>query len=309
MYQAKEGKRLRGDVDGMSLEAMAERLEQSGEFRVLRKLPPTLAVETPDGGLVRRGLFVDVETTGLDPAVDEIIELAMTPFSYGSDGRITAVCASFEGLRQPTDPIPAHITAITGIDDAMVAGQSIDPEEVARFAEQADLVIAHNAAFDRRFLERFCPVFAAKPWACSMSQIDWGEEGHEGVKLAYLAMGAGFFYDGHRAVHDCAAGIALLASRLPRSGERALARLLERARAPTWRIWAEGAPYDLKDILKARGYRWNGDGLGGPKAWFTDVSEADKAAELDFLARDIGLGDREPLVRRVDAYDRFSERC
>ncbi|MGN6065241.1 hypothetical protein [Brevundimonas diminuta] len=88
-----------------------------------------------------------------------------------------------------------------------------------------------------------------------------------------------------------------------------MARLLERARAPTWRIWAEGAPFDLKDVLKARGYRWNGDGLGGPKAWFTDVSEADKTAELDFLARDIGLGDREPLVRRVDAYDRFSERC
>lgn len=159
----KRAKRARGEVEGMSLEAMAARLEQSGEFRVLRKLSPTLAVEAPDGGLVRRGLFVDVETTGLDPAVDEIIELAMTPFSYGSDGRITAVGASFEGLRQPTNPIPAHITAITGIDDAMVAGQSIDPEEVAHFAEQADLVIAHNAAFDRRFLERFCPCSPPSP--------------------------------------------------------------------------------------------------------------------------------------------------
>lgn len=142
-----------------------------------------------------------------------------------------------------------------------------------------------------------------------MSEIDWVGEGHEGVKLAYLAMGAGFFYDRHRAVHDCAAGIALLAARLPRSGERALARLLERARTPTWRIWAEGAPFDLKDALKARGYQWNGNGVGGPTAWFIDVSDLDKTGELDFLARDIGLGDREPLVRRIDAYDRFSERC
>ncbi|SJM62642.1 DNA polymerase III epsilon subunit [Brevundimonas diminuta 3F5N] len=296
-------------VNTLSLEAMAEQLEQSGEYRVLRKLSPGLVVEASDGGPVRRGLYVDVETTGLDPEKDEIIELAMVPFTYGSDGRITEVGEAFEGLRQPAEPIPAHITAITGIDDTMVAGRSIDSEEVARFAGQADLIIAHNAAFDRRFLERFCPVFVTKPWACSMTQIDWGDEGHEGVKLAYLAMGVGFFYDGHRAVHDCAAGIALLASKLPRSGERALARLLERARAPTWRIWAEGAPFDLKDVLKARGYRWNAEGLGGPKAWFTDVSEADKAEELDFLARDIGLGDREPLVRRVSAYDRFSERC
>jgi DNA polymerase-3 subunit epsilon len=208
-------------VNALSFEAMAEQLEQSGEYRVLRKLSPTQAVEAPDEGLIRRGLYVDVETTGLDPARDEIIELAMTPFAYGSDGRITEVGTSFEGLRQPADPIPAHITAITGIDDAMVAGQSIDPDEVARFAGEADLIIAHNAAFDRRFLERFCPVFVTKPWACSMTQIDWGDEGHEGVKLAYLAMGAGFFYEGHRAVHDCAAGIALLASKLPRSGERA----------------------------------------------------------------------------------------
>lgn len=288
---------------------MAEQLEQSGEYRVLRKLSPTQAVEAPDEGLIRRGLYVDVETTGLDPEKDEIIELAMVPFTYGSDGRITEVGEAFEGLRQPAEPIPTHITAITGIDDAMVAGRRIDPDEVARFAGEADLIIAHNAAFDRRFLERFCPVFVTKPWACSMTQIDWGDEGHEGVKLAYLAMGAGFFYEGHRAVHDCAAGIALLSSRLPRSGERALTRLLERARAPAWRIWAEGAPFDLKDVLKARGYRWNAEGLGGPKAWFIDVSEADKAAELDFLARDIGLGEREPLVRRVDAYDRFSERC
>lgn len=305
MYACSRGE----SVDSLSYEAMAEQLEQSGEYRVLRKLSPSHAVEAPDGGVIRQALYVDVETTGLDPASDEIIELAMVPFSYGSDGRITEVGEAFEGLRQPAEPIPAHITAITGIDDAMVAGRSIDPDEVAHFAGRADLIIAHNAAFDRRFLEGFCPVFATKPWACSMTQIDWGEEGHEGVKLAYLAMGAGFFYDGHRAVHDCGAGIALLASRLPRSGERALARLLSTARTPTWRIWAEGAPFDLKDVLKARGYRWNAEGLGGPKAWFIDVSEADKAAELDFLARDIGLGEREPLVRRVDAYDRFSERC
>lgn len=68
---------------------------------------------------------------------------------------------------------------------------------------------------------------------------------------------SGFFYDSHRAAHDCAAGIALLNSVLAKSGERAMARLLQTARPPIWRIWAEGAPFGLKDILKARGFRWN----------------------------------------------------
>ena len=115
----------------------------------------------------------------------------------------------------------------------MVAGKTINVDAVATVAAPAALVIAHNAAFDRRFLERFCEVFRTKPWACSMSQVDWAAEGHEGVKLAWLAAGAGFFYERHRAVNDCAAAIELLALALPRSGGPALAALLERARMPT----------------------------------------------------------------------------
>jgi len=294
-------------MDDARLEAMAASLEASGEYRILRKLRPLGAEPPPDGMATKTGLFVDVETTGLDPKIHEIIELAMTPFTYGLDGVIYAVGESFGQLRQPSHPIPPDITALTGIDDAMVAGRSIDPAEVAHFAGPAAFVIAHNAAFDRRFLERFSDVFVTKPWGCSMTQIDWSAEGFEGTKLAYLAMGAGFFYDRHRAVADCQAAIALLARPLPKSGALGLTRLLERARAPTWRIWAEGAPFDLKDALKARGYRWNADGV--PRAWWIDVADADRETELAFLQSDIYQREVDLLVKRIDAYDRFSERC
>jgi DNA polymerase-3 subunit epsilon len=259
--------------------------------------------------VTRLGLFVDVETTGLDPRRDEIIELAMIPFRYGLDGRIYEVGEPFQGFRQPAEPIPPEITALTGIDDAMVAGQTIDLDAVTAAAAPAALVIAHNAAFDRRFLERFCEVFRTKPWACSMSQIDWSAEGHEGVKLGYLAAGAGFFYDRHRAVNDCAAAIELLATDLPRSGVPALVQLLERARTPTWRIWAENSPFAMKDLLKARGYRWSGDDGVPSRAWYIDVSDARKDEELLFLKREIYRGEIDLLSRRIDAYDRFSDRC
>jgi DNA polymerase III epsilon subunit-like protein len=131
----------------------------------------------------------------------------------------------------------------------MVAGQQIDPDEVSEFAGRADLVVAHNASFDRRFLERFCPPFCAKPWACSMAEIDWAAEGFEGTKLAYLAAGFGFFFDRHRAANDCLAAVELLSQTLPRSGvgDRACVRggfrnrkLADRAKArrlasPRWR--------------------------------------------------------------------------
>lgn len=291
------------------LEAMAETLRASGEYRVLRRLRPRPAIATPEGLIVRTGLFVDVETTGLDWRRDEIIELAMIPFRYGTDGRIYEVGEAFQAFRQPAEPISAEITALTGIDDAMVEGQAIDLDAVTAFAAPAALVIAHNAAFDRRFLERFCEVFRTKPWACSMSQIDWAVEGHEGVKLAWLAAGAGFFYDRHRAVNDCAAAIELLAIDLPRSGGPALAALLEKARTPTWRIWAENTPFAMKDRLKARGYRWNGDDAVPSRCWYVDVADVDRDAELTFLREEIYGGQIDPLTRRIDAYDRFSERC
>ncbi|MCX7584894.1 3'-5' exonuclease [Phenylobacterium sp. 58.2.17] len=291
------------------LTAMAARLEASGDYRVLRRLAPRRQIEPHDGSPTRLGIFLDVETTGLDPLHDEIIELAMAPFTYGLDGKIFDVGEPFSRLREPSKPIPPQITKLTGIDDAMVAGHAIDPAEVSRFVAPAALVVAHNASFDRRFLERFCETFSTKPWACSMSQVDWVAEGHEGVKLAYLAMSSGFFYERHRALNDCFAAIELLANVQPASGERAFAQLLERARQATWRIWAENSPFDLKDILKARGYRWNGEASGGPRAWYVDVEDGEKEAELAFLKAEIYQRDIELLVRRIDAYDRFSDRC
>lgn len=290
------------------LEAMAQALDRSGGYRVLRRLAPLQNREAPQGVRTRTGVFVDTETTGLDPARDEIIELAMVPFTYGIDGEVYGLGEPFQQLRQPSKPIPAAITAITGIDDAMVEGRSIDAAEVAAFAAPAALVIAHNAAFDRKFLERYSEVFNTKPWACSMSEVDWAAEGYEGTKLAYLAAGAGFFYERHRATHDCLAAMELLARRHPVSGRTGLAQLLDRARTPTWRIWAENSPFDLKDVLKARGYRWNGEGAGAPRAWYIDVEEHARSAEEAFLKAEIYRGDVELLARRIDAYDRFSER-
>ena len=281
----------------IELEAMAATLEATGRYRVLRRLERRRFIEHPNGSETRLGLFLDVETTGLDPINDEIIELAMVPFTYGLDGRIFEVRDAFQKVRQPNKVVPPKITALTGITNEMVAGQSIDPAEVAEFVRDAVLVVAHNAAFDRRFVERLSDVFITKPWACSMTQVDWGAEGHDGTKLAYLAMGAGFFYERHRAVHDCIAAIELLATPLPKTGIAAMAKLLERARRPSWRIWAENAPFDLKDVLKARGYRWNSDKNANPRAWYIDVDEDIRDQELAYLRAEIYRRDVEILER------------
>lgn len=294
--------------DEQDLAVMAEILRASGRYRVQHRLEPRRTRLAPEGSATRTALFVDVETTGIDPSKDEIIELAMVPFTYGLDGRIFEIGEPFDQLRQPERPIPANITRLTGITDAMVAGQHIDPAEVSAFASGADLVIAHNAAFDRRFVEGVSDVFATKPWACSMSQIDWAEEGYEGTKLGYLATGAGFFYNRHRAVNDCHAAIELLATSLPRAGTPAMLQLLDQARRPTWRVWAQNSPFELKDALKARGYRWNGDSNSFPRAWYVDVDEAVRETELAYLRDEIYKGEFKALEHKITAYNRFTDR-
>jgi DNA polymerase-3 subunit epsilon len=298
-----------GPVGFGALEEMAEAMEASGRYRILRRIEPRTAIAVPDGTPTRRGIFLDVETTGLDSVTDEVVELAMLPFDYTDDGRIFAVHEPFDALRDPGRPIPPAVTALTGISDGMVAGAAIDPAEVAGFFRSAALLVAHNAAFDRPFCEKFCPDFAAAAWACSWREIPWKDEGFDGARLSQLAAGHGLFFDGHRAVHDCRAGIEVLGRTLPRSGRTALAALLESARKLRWRVWATGAPYPKREILKARGYRWNDGSDGRPRSWHADVAADAIESERRFLRDEIYGRDVEIDARPVTAVERYSSRC
>lgn len=289
-------------------EEYASLLESSGAYRVLRRIAPKRFAGAPAGVTTRKAVFLDVETTGLDCANDEIIEIALLPFTYGLDGSIFGVHGPYQSFRQPAKPIPAEITRLTGITDEMVAGKQPDLDAIERLIGEVSLVIAHNAGFDRPFAEKLHPVFQAIPWACSFAEIDWAGEGFQGAKLAYLAMENGLFFDGHRALHDCAAGVELLSRNLPKAGISAMAALLGRARRATCRIWAEQSPFDLKNLLKARGYRWS-DGSGGmPRSWYVDVDDEARDAELDWLRAEIYQRDVELQVRRMTARERYSDR-
>jgi DNA polymerase III subunit epsilon len=63
------------------------------------------------------GILLDTETTGLDHRKDEVIELGMVKFGYTPDGRIIDVTDTFSAFNESSEPIPAEITALTGITD------------------------------------------------------------------------------------------------------------------------------------------------------------------------------------------------
>lgn len=292
----------------MDLAAMAEALSRSAEYRVLRRLVPRPASHPTMGQDCRTGILLDTETTGLDHTTDEIIELGMVKFDYTPDGQIVGVRDTFSAFNEPRAPISAEVTALTGITDKMVAGHKFDEAAVMAFVDGAVIVIAHNSGFDRKFVERYWPVFEHKAWGCSMSEIDWRKHGFAGAQLGYLLNGVGYFHAAHRAVDDCHALLEVLAFELPTTGAPALGLLLETARKPTVRVWAEQSPFELKDSLKRRGYKWSDGSDGRPKSWYVDVCETVLQDEIAFLRTEIYLRDVEPRLQTLTAFTRFSNR-
>ena len=93
------------------------------------------------------------------------------------------------------------------------------------------------------------------------------------------------------------------------SGDLPLKLLLQSARKKTVRIWAVGAPFDAKDALKARRYRWNSGDDKRPKAWYRDVREDEQAAEQKWLADVVyGGASGKWKVDVLDARTRYSDR-
>jgi len=148
-------------------------------------------------------------------------------------------------------------------------------------------------------VEKTWPVFRSLHWACSIEDMAWKARGFGSNSLEYLLMKQGFFFEGHRAKIDCLAGVALLAAPLP-SGEPALLALLDSARKPRTMIRAVNSPFETKDILKGRGYRWDSAG----RAWWTVQEDLD--AEKDWLTEKV-YGGRLPSipVLSLTAKDRF----
>ena len=102
------------------------------------------------------GTFIvfDLETTGLNPASEEITEIAAVRVTDG------AIQDSFQTYVNPHKPIPPEITDLTGISDETVADAPDLADAISKFLAWAGEgrypLVAHNAGFDMGFLRTAC---------------------------------------------------------------------------------------------------------------------------------------------------------
>jgi DNA polymerase-3 subunit epsilon len=97
-------------------------------------------------------IVIDLETTGLDPSYDEIIEFAAVRVENG------AIVSEFQSLVKPPYPIDSFITELTGITNEMLSTAPSVDTVLPNFLDYVgqSTVVAHNANFDVNFLYDAC---------------------------------------------------------------------------------------------------------------------------------------------------------
>lgn len=293
-------------------EELIQQIHAHPDFQLLRRVPNSFIKREDSESELFKACLIDLETMGLDAKIHEIIELGLLTFSFSTASGIREVLQTYNELNDPGKPIPPEVTKVTGIRDEDVRGKTIDWSVVANQLKTAHLVICHNSAFDRNFLElqtpdMIKPLVEALPFACTLKDIDWKERGFESAKLDYLNWKLGFFYEGHRAINDCWATFNLFIQE-----EGAFEELKANVRKKETLLVAENAPFDKKDLLKAREYRWSDGTSELPKGWYAVMANDKLMDEKHWLDTEIygraGASNRLPQ-RVITARTRYSYRA
>ena len=238
--------------------------------------------------------YVDVETTGLDPKVNEMIQFGFVNFWFDDKTfEIVGIKDSGYLYRKPTKgPVPEEVTRLTGLTDAILGDSEFNGRDIKAILDKSEFVVAHNAKFDRSFIDEMDDT--PRIWGCTNVDLGLRDKLHIpsnslGVLLAYLK---GYYFGHHDALEDCWAGVHLL------SFENNLEVLIKEIFRETHDVYAHGSEFRSKDALKLRGYKWDADA----GVWFRQaVSSDDVEAELAWVKENAG---GQPKSVPVSVYER-----
>ena len=99
----------------------------AGGTRTLHPLALPARAPGEGAGPLRRGVFVDCETTGLSAERDVLIELALLPFTYTLGGVAQVLEDEGQAYRNdPGRPLPKEVAHLTGLTDEDLRGERVD---------------------------------------------------------------------------------------------------------------------------------------------------------------------------------------
>ena len=232
---------------------------------------------SPESVVPRTLLILDTETTGLEPENHCCVEVGAILFDVQS--RAVLAQQSFllpaaTNAAEPINRIPAVVTRLPQPwKQALLWFQDL--------LDAADVLVAHNAAFDRQWFGRGELPAVTQPWLCSMEDMRWPADrqlrSRPSVRDLALAYGVPV-WAAHRALTEC----IYLAEVFARCDD--LEQLLLQGLEPRTLVRAK-VSYDDRQLARDAGFRWN-DPIKG--AWARRMSERE-IQELSFPVAPVDL--------------------
>lgn len=222
--------------------------------------------------MIQRCLIVDCETTDLDPKTDAAIEVGCILYDVVNQSPLihfaTLVDAPQQNKAERINRI-ASATRKDFYDSSPLKHRIIFGSLIA----DADVIVAHNAEFDRSFLGGD---WDSKPWVCTRNDFQWPRQTREGESLVSQALNHGIgVSSAHRAMTDCLL-IAALFDRMPSTEggyELSLQQMFDRAMRPKANFRAL-VSYEDREKAKAAGFQWDAPS----KTWSRRMAIEDAAA-------------------------------
>ena len=155
--------------------------------------------------MLKSYIAFDIETTGLNPAENEIIEIGALKVREGK------VAERFMELVRPLSPVSPSITALTGITNQMVSSARSRHDVISDFLDfcEEDILIGHNVSFDYSFIKTNA---AAEGFPFEKSGIDTlkiAQKVHKDLESRSLEYLCHYYHienrSAHRAYHDALA--------------------------------------------------------------------------------------------------------
>jgi len=222
-------------------------------------------------------LIVDLETTGLNPKVDGVLEWGAILYSIPYQTVVHQCSMLFDEEENPQthlNHIPAGIVSqMTRTEDILDAFGKM----LTGMMYEADYVVAHNAKFDRQWFDTTGIVLANEqkqplPWLCTMSDFVFPKQSRSRLSLVNLCLDHRIsVWSAHRALTDCQL-IAALFDRMesPEVLQQMVVEAAERADRPKY-LYRAMVSFQERQKAKDAGFHWDKE----RKMWLCELSEVD----------------------------------
>ena len=232
---------------------------------------------SPPSVVPRTLLILDTETTGLDPETQHCVEVGAILFDVQSRAVLAQQSFLLPAETNAAEPINRIPAAVTRLPQPWKEGL----RWFQNLLGAADVLVAHNAAFDRQWFGRGELPAVTQPWLCSMDDMRWPADrqlrSRPSVRDLALAYGVPV-WAAHRALTDC----IYLAEVFARCED--LEQQLLQGLEPRQLVRAK-VSYDDRQLARDAGFRWN-DPIKG--AWARRMSERE-IQELSFPVAPVDL--------------------